>query len=357
MRPVFHGCSKIFLFFQGIIRILEIKLTIGLIVILILGGCTQISYICQQGIGQLRLQNKAVPNDKILKDSSIPVKYKQKISDIITYKNFFYKYFGHPPTKIYSRTTLLSTSAVSHMVVASRFDEIKAKENCFWLVGCFPYLGFFEEKSAIKYQEKLEKEGYITWRNPIHAYSTLGYFEDTILSSFFVFDKYDLAELIFHELFHTIFFVKNQVELNENLANFFAEELKFIYFKFNQKEIRSIRLQQEKEQKLKKTVVELINKLQDLYAKNRPFSPEVGQNILREFLQNKFFPQIKAQCEELAITEQECFPLRRKWNNASMTLFLTYENKLEKIRILKEKLNLDLKSFFKYIEKNYQVLL
>ena len=65
----------------------------------------------------------------------------------------------------------------------------------------------------------------------MHAYSTLGYFNDHILSSFFYYNEHQLAEMIFHELFHTIFFVKNEVDLNENLAQYFAQQLTMEFFK------------------------------------------------------------------------------------------------------------------------------
>ena len=63
------------------------------------------------------------------------------------------------------------------------------------------------------------------------TYSTLGYFDDPILSSFFNYNKFDLTVLIFHELFHTIYFYKNKVQLNENLANFFGREMAIEYYK------------------------------------------------------------------------------------------------------------------------------
>ena len=86
--------------------------------------------------------------------------------------------------------------------------------------GCFPYLGFFKEGEAKKYAMKQEENGFSTYTRPVYAYSSLGHWNDRILSSFFHFDSRELANLVFHELFHHIFFIKNEVSLNENLATF-----------------------------------------------------------------------------------------------------------------------------------------
>ena len=57
-----------------------------------------------------------------------------------------------------------------------------------------------------------------------------GKYNDRIISSFFRYDERRLANLIFHELFHAVFFIKDEVKANENLASFFARELAKEYF-------------------------------------------------------------------------------------------------------------------------------
>ena len=42
--------------------------------------------------------------------------------------------------------------------------------------------------------------------------------------------KGELAELIFHELFHGTIYVSGQVDLNENLAEFIAEKATLVFF-------------------------------------------------------------------------------------------------------------------------------
>ncbi|WP_259764760.1 aminopeptidase, partial [Pseudomonas protegens] len=52
------------------------------------------------------------------------------------------------------------------------------------------------------------------------AYSTLGWFDDPIISSMMHWGDERLATLIFHELAHQRFYVKDDTEFNESFATF-----------------------------------------------------------------------------------------------------------------------------------------
>lgn len=203
---------------------------IGLFILV--SSCAKFEYIVDQSVGQISLLTKAVENKKVLKNVKVTKDQKEKILKIEELKKYFYQYWHKKETEIYSKTTFLKNKAVSYLVIGSPYNEIKPIENCFPLMGCFPYLGFFDENDASNFSKELENEGAVVFVRPVYAYSTLGYFTDTILSSFFHYSDYELAELIFHELFHTIFFVKDEVDLNENLANYFSKKnVRRIFFK------------------------------------------------------------------------------------------------------------------------------
>ena len=54
----------------------------------------------------------------------------------------------------------------------------------------------------------------------VTAYSTLGWFNDPILSSMMSYSDYDLVNTIIHETVHATIFIKNQADFNERLATF-----------------------------------------------------------------------------------------------------------------------------------------
>jgi len=308
-------------------------------------SCAKLDYLYEQSVGQISIFAKARDNKEVISNVRIPKENRDKVKRIQELKKYFYLYWGKKETPIYSQTTMLKQKAVTYLVIASPFEEIKALENCFPLMGCFPYLGFFNLNSAKKFADDKEKDGFVTWVRPVYAYSTLGYFTDTILSSFFHYNDIDLTEMIFHELFHTIFFVKNEVELNENLANYFSVAMMDEYFKSEGKSDYITIHQKEdfEEKELKKLIVVLANELQELYKNLLPKNREEAQKILNEFLENRFKVEILKKCQSLNIENKQCFPIERKWNNASFAAFLTYENKSDELEKLQKKLKLNIK--------------
>jgi len=320
-------------------------------------GCSKLPYMLEQGAGQIKLLARGVDNKKLLNDPNIDQAIKDKISKIEAYRQFFYKFWDIPPGKIYSKTTFLQDDAVTYLVITSPFDEIKAGQECFPFVGCFPYLGFFKKESAISYAKKQEKANYVTYIRPVYAYSTLGNFDDNILSSFFKFDEHELAEIIFHELFHTMFFVKDEVDLNENLANFFGKEMVYLYFKQSEEEKKKSEAIKKQKMQLNSLVVALVNKLSEHYHQKKvqgTMDKQQAADILQEFLKNEFMPQIKTFCDNQALSPIDCFPLRRKWNNASFAAYLTYERKSNDLEGLKSRVSGSLKEFYLYISKKYE---
>lgn len=329
---------------------------ISLVVFLVMiSSCAKFDYLYEQSMGQMSLLSRGRDNKEMLKNVRISKTQKEKIKRIEDLKKYFYKYWGKKETKIYSQTTMLKEKAVTYLVIVSPFKEIKAEETCFPVMGCFPYLGFFNQSSAKKFAKEKEAEDYVTWIRPVYAYSTLGYFTDTILSSFFEYEDYELAELIFHELFHTIFFVKNQVDLNENLAMYFSEGMldeyftsigKHDYLKFEQKRNEDYKV-------IKALVVTLANELQGMYKSLLPASKEDAEVILKEFMEDRFKVEVMKKCQALDIQPRDCFPLERKWNNASFAAFLTYEKKSKSLESLQKKLGLDLKGYYNWIASQH----
>lgn len=315
-------------------------------------SCAKVGYLWDQSIGQMSLLYKGKDNEEILKDPKTEPEVRRKIELIEKYKSYFYDYWSMEPTGIYSETTLLEGDAVTYLVIASPFNEIKAKEHCFPFMGCFPYLGFFSQEKAKDFAKGLEDEHWQTYVRPVYAYSTLGYFEDKILSSFFHYSDDSLAELIFHELFHTLFFIKDEVDLNEALASYFGRQMALEYFRYSEKEIEIKEARERKQGLITRRFVELIRSLNENYKKKKFSEPKRAQKYREDFIEKTLLPEMKKYCAEIA--SDSCFPLSRKWNNASMAAFMTYEDRGDAIKGLHGELGVDLKGFFQHIKDRYK---
>lgn len=317
----------------------------------LISGCAKFNYVFEQGVGQYSLLSASKPNDMILDDPDVDPKIKEKIRTIEAAKDYFYDYWELEQGRIYSRTTLLDREAVTYLVIASEHDRIKAMDTCFWYLGCFPYLGFFSKSSADDFARGLENEGKQTYVRPVYAYSSLGYFYDRILSSFFVFEKDELVELIFHELYHTMFFIKNEVDLNENLAQFFGEKMTQEYLDLDTKKQEESK---KKNDELNRKLVSLAQELDKRYQQHENLTLEKSQTIRQTFLEKVFKPELTALCRDFSIEAKDCSVVQGEWNNARFAAFMTYQKKSQSLSQLYEDQDQDLKSLQLYIESKYQ---
>jgi predicted aminopeptidase len=92
------------------------------------------------------------------------------------------------------------------------------------VAGCVSYRGYFSRPAAERKARRLAADGYDVHVGPVAAYSTLGWFDDPLLSSFIDRPPADLAELLFHELAHGVAYVPGETAFNESFATFVGRE-------------------------------------------------------------------------------------------------------------------------------------
>jgi predicted aminopeptidase len=80
------------------------------------------------------------------------------------------------------------------------------------------YRGYFSEADAKAYGERMRAKGFDVQVSGIPAYSTLGWFDDPLLSTFIRYPETELARLVFHELAHHVVYVKGDTVFNESFA-------------------------------------------------------------------------------------------------------------------------------------------
>jgi predicted aminopeptidase len=224
----------------------------------------------------------------------------------------------------------------------------------FPFVGEFPYLGFYSKDDALEYKEELESKNYYTYIRPVLAYSTLNrlFFKDNILSTFFRYNDFDLADLIFHELVHTIFFIDGNVSFNESLADYIASEMTNEYFQVSKEENEKKLDIKNRYLVLAKEITELVKAYKSQLVKNKPKNKDDADKTLKIFLFEAFIPKVKNKCKLLNLSK--CWPLKESWNNARFTAFLTYNSKKNIISSIREKNKFTLNQLLKFLEMKHE---
>lgn len=103
-------------------------------------------------------------------------------------------------------------------VVAAPELSLEPKTWCYPFAGCAFYRGYFDERAARRYGDRLAGQGFDVRVGGVAAYSTLGWFADPVLDTFLDHADAELAALIFHELAHQVVYVKDDSVFNESFA-------------------------------------------------------------------------------------------------------------------------------------------
>ncbi|HEX6535538.1 MAG TPA: aminopeptidase, partial [Gemmatimonadaceae bacterium] len=117
----------------------------------------------------------------------------------------------------YSR---LDTDTLVLVVSAAYRDRLESYTWWFPIVGSVPYKGYFDPSDALDAARKLERRGLDTYVRPASAFSTLGWFDDPLVSTTLEADSAGLANTVIHELTHNTFYAPGQAVFNESFANF-----------------------------------------------------------------------------------------------------------------------------------------
>ncbi len=199
----------------------------GLLFLFSLLGCAQTGYIAQAACGQLDMVFARRPLDEVVADQETPERTRLLLSRVASIKAFAEQQ-GLRSTSNYSDYVELSRRAAVWVVSASDPLQFRLKSWFFPVVGSVTYLGWFSRADADRFAAELSDEGLDVDVRPASAYSTLGFFNDPILSS--MLDESDaalgeLANVVLHESVHATFYVPGQTVLNESVANFIGDVL------------------------------------------------------------------------------------------------------------------------------------
>jgi predicted aminopeptidase len=187
-------------------------------------GCESISYYSQAIGGQLSLFSRSRPVEDWLADPATTPELRGRLLQAREIREFASRRLGLPDNGSYHSYAQLDRPYVVWNVYAAAEFSVTAKQECFPVAGCVSYRGFFSEADAQRHAEGLRKQGYDVYVGGVAAYSTLGWFDDPLLSTFIGFSDTQLARLVFHELAHQKVYAKNDTAFNESFAVTVEEE-------------------------------------------------------------------------------------------------------------------------------------
>jgi len=168
--------------------------------------------------GQIELLRKREPIDEVIADPAADPTLKSTLARVETMRRFAVDELDLPSNDSYTTYVALDRPYVVWNVVATEEFSVEPQRWCFPFVGCVAYRGYFDKARADRFAAKLAEDGLDTSSGGSTAYSTLGYFDDPVLSTMVAGGDQYVASLLFHELAHQRLYVKSDSEFSEAFA-------------------------------------------------------------------------------------------------------------------------------------------
>lgn len=305
----------------------------------------QIGYITKSGYYQAKLLWNRQPIEDVLKDPSVSEEIKTKLKLAKEAKDFAQNELGLKPTKNYESYVSLDDRFVTYAVTAAPPYELKSYLWKFPIVGEVPYKGFFKKEDAFDEEKELKAQGYDTYVRGISAYSTLGWFNDPLLSSMIGYDDEDLVNTVIHETVHATIYIKSAAEFNEQLATFLGNkgtELFYIKREGNKSPtVKKIAEENRDDFVFSRFISDELKRLEIFYKTETPMTSEKKEKALadlKERFEKALRPQLKSK-SYLRFSDV-------KLNNAFLMGYKTYMNDLS-----------DFEKVFKKFESNFEKFL
>lgn len=196
---------------------------LGLMVVL-LSGCSSISYYGQLASGQWQLLRAREPVAQVIADPARPPQLREHLAQSQKARTFASEHLHLPDNQSYRLYADIGRPYVVWNVFATTEFSLSPETHCFPIAGCVAYRGYYNQGAARGEAALLRLRGMDVSIGGVEAYSTLGWFNDPILNSMMNWGDERLATLIFHELAHQRFYVQDDTEFNESFANFVEQE-------------------------------------------------------------------------------------------------------------------------------------
>ncbi|MGZ3510906.1 MAG: aminopeptidase [Candidatus Binataceae bacterium] len=185
----------------------------------VLAGC-ETRYIARAAYEESLLLWRRKPIDAVLARGDLPPQFRARLQTVLKVRAFASDRLGLNVGDAYTSISEVDKGAIAWVVMAAPRDSLEPYTWWFPIVGRIPYRGYFNKEHADAEAAEMEQRGYDTMVRPAVAFSSLGFFNDPLLSNLLRLDRVELAGVIIHELFHRTYFLASDVMFDESAATY-----------------------------------------------------------------------------------------------------------------------------------------
>ncbi|MBV8055924.1 MAG: aminopeptidase, partial [Deltaproteobacteria bacterium] len=306
---------------------------LSLTVAILLAGC-DVRYFAHAAYEEGHLLWNRRPIVQVLQQPDLSPAVRQRLETVLAVRKFAAGKLGLRVGDAYNTVTAVDQNAVVWVVMAAPRDSLTPYLWWFPIVGYVPYKGYFDKARAEAEARAMEEQGYDTFVRPAIAFSSLGFFNDPLLSNLLELNRVELAGVLIHELFHRTFFLKSDVMFDESSANWIGNRGAVDFFTqtegANSHDAVAAREIYDSDMKFAAFLLQQEARLRKLYQSGLP-----GDQMLRR--REVVFREINANYARLKplLLGLERFDLdKQQLNNAVLLNYMIYFHELDRFAAL-----------------------
>lgn len=205
-------------------RLLSGRLAGLLLIAALLGGCDTLHYYGQAVSGQASLLLQRQPLEEVLADGAVDEATRRQLELVREVLSFARQELALQPGGSYRGYVELDREFVVWNVFAAPPFSLEPKQWCYPVAGCLGYRGYFSADAAERHADRLREQGQDVYVGGVSAYSTLGWFDDPVLSTMLNRPPHRLVAVLMHEMAHQTVFLPGDTRFNEGYASLVERE-------------------------------------------------------------------------------------------------------------------------------------
>ena len=286
-----------------------------------------VRYLSRAGIEETRILAHRTPINRLAADSSTSPALRAQARLVLDVRAYAVK-LGLAANATFTSYSDVGRDTLLLVLTASPKNCICPVTWRYPIAGRVPYKGFFDFAQARRVAAEYTARGLDVNLRPSAAFSTLGWFNDPLLSTALTRDSLELAAMVFHEIAHNTLWVKGATDFNESFAQWVAYRATERFFASRHDSATAERAagRWHDEQVLGDYYRLLLHRLDSLYALQLPpAANDSGRSIIaswsRDTLVTGFGPLLR--------TYSVGTPSARPINNAALIGVLLYRTNLD----------------------------